>query len=69
VPFLIDWGATTSPARTTRASVRAVEFVATHPRPEEITPVLVAIGTDLPVRRGEAGLRLTVEGPDGRLTV
>jgi hypothetical protein len=69
VPFLIDWGSTTTPARTTRAQVNVVELVATHPRPEEVTAVLHAIGTDLAVGRGEAGLRLTVEGLGGRLTL
>jgi catechol 2,3-dioxygenase-like lactoylglutathione lyase family enzyme len=69
VPFLIDWGTTTSPAVSTKARVTPVELVATHPRPDEVTPVLAAIGTDLEVRQGEPGLRLTVEGPAGRLTL
>jgi len=69
VPFLIDWGTTTSPAVSTRARVTPVELVATHPRPGEVAPVLAAIGTDLTVREGEPGLRLTVEGPAGRLTL
>ncbi|GAA4286917.1 VOC family protein [Georgenia daeguensis] len=69
VPFLIDWGTTTSPAVSTKARVRPAALVATHPRPEEITPVLQAIGTDLKVGRGEPNLRLTVEGPGGSLTL
>lgn len=69
VPFLIDWGTSTSPARSTDAEVGLVELSATHPRPEEITRVLAAVGTDLEVRPGEPALRLTVEGPAGRLTI
>lgn len=69
VPFLIDWGATTSPAVSTKVRVTPTELVATHPRPKEITPILKAIGTDLDVRQGEPKLRLTVEGPGGTLTL
>ncbi|MCK6210848.1 VOC family protein [Georgenia sp. EYE_87] len=69
VPFLIDWGATTSPAVTTKARVRPTGLVATHPRPEEVTPILRAIGTDIEVGPGEPRLRLTVEGPGGSLTL
>lgn len=69
IPFLIDWGATSSPATTLTARLELVELAASHPDPEQITPVLAALGTELDVVRGPAGLRIVVQGPGGRLAI
>ena len=69
VPFLIDWGTTTSPAVSTEARVDLVALTATHLEPQKISAVLAALGTRLDVRPGEPALRVTVEGPAGRLTL
>ncbi|GAA4415177.1 VOC family protein [Georgenia halophila] len=69
VPFLLDWGETVSPARTTTPQLGLVELVASHPEPARIRSVLTALGTDLEVSEGPARLRLTVEGPAGSTTL
>ncbi|MGC5626951.1 VOC family protein [Georgenia sp. Z1344] len=76
VPFLIDWGSTTSPAASTAARLELVSFTASHPEPETYRRVLAALGTDLEVAAGEPAapggaaraLGLTVRGPAGELT-
>ncbi|MGC5617630.1 VOC family protein [Georgenia sp. Z1491] len=68
VPFLIDWGSTTSPAASTAARLELVSFTASHPEPGPYQRVLTALGTDLEVTTGETGLRLTVRGPAGEIT-
>ncbi|HIW99069.1 MAG TPA: VOC family protein [Candidatus Nesterenkonia stercoripullorum] len=69
VPFLLDWQGATTPAQTTEATLELVAFHAWHLEPQRIRPVLQAYGTDLIVEPGEPGLRVTVEGPAGRITL
>ncbi|WP_010692704.1 VOC family protein [Saccharopolyspora spinosa] len=64
VPFLIDWGTTTSPAVGLPA-VELVSFTGSYPDPGAVRPVLRAIGTSLRLDTGPAGLALTVSGEHG----
>lgn len=69
VPFVIDWGATPSPAGTIEARVDLVVFELTHPDPGALRPQLAALGTDVRVVRGAApGLTLAIAGPGGTWT-
>lgn len=65
VPFVIDWGSTTSPAVSTPAAATLESFTATHPEPDRVRAVLDALGADLAVEPGEAGLRVRIAGPSG----
>ncbi|MEU6267618.1 VOC family protein [Saccharopolyspora shandongensis] len=64
VPFLIDWGTTTSPA-VGPPEVELVSFTGSHPDPGRVRPVLTAIGTSLRLATGPAGLALTLAGEHG----
>lgn len=65
IPFVIDWGASPSPAETVSARVELVRLAATHPSPASIGRVLKALGTELPIAEGPPGLDLIVKGPAG----
>jgi hypothetical protein len=69
IPFVIDWGATGSPARTIAPTLTLESFEVTHPEPERVRDLLRALGTDVEVAAGPAGVRLTVSGPGGSLTL
>lgn len=69
LPFLIDWGATTTPARTIEPALDLLDLRACHPDPPSLQAVLAALGTDLPVEEGPPSLALVVAGPAGRLTL
>ena len=69
IPFVIDWGATPSPAGTIGARVDLVVFELTHPDPDALGPQLAALGTDVRVVRDDVpGLTLAIAGPGGTWT-
>ena len=68
-PFVIDWGETGSPARTIAPTLTLESFEVSHPEPERIRTQLRALGTDIEVGEGPAGVRLTLSGPGGSLTL
>lgn len=65
MPFLIDWGATPSPATTVQAVAALDAFTARHPDPEALLGDLAALGTAIDVERGEMSLTVTSAGPAG----
>jgi len=68
VPFLIDWGDNPHPAEDGTSRCRLVDLRAEHPAPEMISPMLAALGVDLPVERGRApALIATISGPNGQV--
>jgi hypothetical protein len=68
VPFLIDWGGTVHPSASGLPVTPLLELTATAPAPEEIRPLLAALGTDLPLSEGPAGFSFTVDTPNGPVT-
>jgi Glyoxalase-like domain len=65
VPFLIDWGTQSHPARTAPAGLRLTEFRILAPDPQQVIGQLRATGIDLPVDYADApGLRAVLAGPD-----
>ncbi|MGW0941269.1 VOC family protein [Streptomyces sp. NPDC002623] len=68
VPFLIDWGATPHPSASGLPVVRLLELTATAPTPDEIHPVLTALGTGLTLTEGPAAFSFTVDTPNGPVT-
>lgn len=52
VPFLIDWGETEHPSRTSPQGVTLVELRGEHPDPASVRPALDALGVELPLDEG-----------------
>lgn len=66
VPFVIDWGATPSPARTVEPRLELRRLSATHSDPEAIRGALRTIGTDLDIAVGDRPvLHFEICGPKG----
>jgi hypothetical protein len=66
VPFLIDWGATPSPARTSPRGATLLELCGEHPAPDAVARALAALGSSLRVERGrEPVLRARISTPGG----
>jgi Glyoxalase-like domain len=68
VPFFIDWGATTHPARSAAQGARLVAVRAEHPDPSRARGMLATLGLDLAVAPGpRPALIATIDGPRGRV--
>ncbi|MET9830236.1 VOC family protein [Streptomyces sp. NPDC006385] len=68
VPFLIDWGASVHPTATDLPTTPLLSLTASAPDPDEIRPLLAALGTDLDLTRGPVGISFTVDTPLGPVT-
>ncbi len=68
VPFLIDWGTSVHPTASGLPVTPLLAVSASAPDPEEIRPLLSALGTDLDLREGPVGLSFTVDTPRGPVT-
>ncbi len=70
VPFVIDWGVTAHPTARPLPQAELVSFSATYPDPAAVGAALAALDADLRVDAGdEASLVLTIETPNGRVTL
>ncbi len=66
VPFLIDWGATASPALSCAKGVALSALRAEHPDPEPVRRALAALGATLALSSGPApALVATLSTPNG----
>jgi hypothetical protein len=68
VPFLIDWSASPHPTASDLPVAPLLELTATAPVPDEIRPLLSAVGAELPLTEGPVGLTFTVGTPRGPVT-
>ncbi|MFF8480582.1 VOC family protein [Streptomyces antibioticus] len=68
VPFLIDWADAVHPSASDLPLTPLLELTATAPDPEEVRPVLSALGTDLVIGEGPAGFSFTLDTPNGPVT-
>ncbi|MEV6948409.1 VOC family protein [Streptomyces sp. NPDC051172] len=68
VPFLIDWGSSAHPTATGLPVTPLLSLSATAPDPDEIRPLLAAVGAELVVTEGPVGLSFTVDTPRGPVT-
>jgi hypothetical protein len=69
VPFLIDWSPSPHPTTAPDLPVAPLlEFSATAPVPDEIRPLLSAVGAELPLAEGPVGLTFTLDTPRGPVT-
>jgi hypothetical protein len=69
VPFFIDWGSTAHPSSRQLPQLELVSLGAGHPSPEQVRPAIAAMGAELQVHRGPAGLQAQLSGPLGRITL
>lgn len=68
VPFLIDWGATPSPAGALPKGCRLVGLRAEHPEPGAVRAALDALGAELPLAQAAAAsLIASLDTPLGRV--
>jgi hypothetical protein len=68
-PFLIEWDeGVTHPSETSPVGCRLEGVSLFDPEPEHLRRLFVALGYRPDLRRGERGLRATLEGLDGRVT-
>ncbi|CAM5448494.1 MULTISPECIES: VOC family protein [Streptomyces] len=65
VPFLIDWSATVHPTASGLPTTPLLSLAASAPEPDEIRPLLAALGTDLDLTTGPVGISFTVDTPLG----
>ncbi|MFC5213396.1 VOC family protein [Streptomyces coerulescens] len=68
VPFLIDWSATVHPTASGLPCTPLLALTASAPEPDEIRPLLAALGTDLDLTTGPVGISFTVDTPLGAVT-
>jgi hypothetical protein len=68
VPFLIDWSSSPHPTTAGLPVAPLLELTATAPVPDEIRPLLSAVGAELPLAEGPVGLSFTVNTPRGAVT-
>lgn len=68
VPFLIDWSASVHPTASGLPATPLLSMSASAPEPDEIRPLLSALGTDLDLTTGPVGISFTVETPLGPVT-
>ncbi|MFJ9815648.1 VOC family protein [Streptomyces sp. NPDC101151] len=68
VPFLIDWGESLHPAASGLPVTPLLEVTATVPDPDEVRPLLTALGTELVLDEGPFGFSFTVETSRGPVT-
>ncbi|MEU6143968.1 VOC family protein [Streptomyces sp. NPDC047081] len=68
VPFLIDWGSAVHPSASGLPETPLLELSASAPEPDEIRPLLAAVGTELALSEGPTGLTFTVRTPRGPVT-
>jgi hypothetical protein len=65
VPFLIDWGTSVHPSASGLPITPLLSLSATAPDPDEIRPLLVAVGAELSLTEGPVGMSFTVDTPRG----
>ncbi|WP_420310244.1 VOC family protein [Streptomyces sp. YS-B37] len=66
VPFLIDWAPSPHPTTAPDLPVAPLlELSATAPVPDDIRPMLSAVGVELAVATGPVGLSFTLDTPRG----
>jgi hypothetical protein len=68
VPFLIDWGSSMHPSASGLPVTPLLRLSATAPDPDEIRPLLSALGTELALSEGPVGMSFTVDTPRGPVT-
>ncbi len=70
IPFVIDWGDTTHPAKVTPVGCTLVSVSVTHPDPDRIGGLYGAIGIDISVKTGDhVGLEAVLDTPNGQVTL
>ena len=70
VPFLIQWEPGPHPAPSSPGGCTLTDLTAEHPRPDDISAMMSALGVDLPLAEAaRAALIATIEGPHGTVVL
>ena len=70
IPFGIDWKNSPHPSATTPKGCQLLDFVALHPRAEELSDIYRAMGVPVEVRIATtAGFLATLETPRGKVVL
>ena len=70
VPFLIDWGATPTPALTSAKGCTLIDLRAEHPDPDEVQRLLGTLGVELRVDEApEPAMIALLDTPNGEIEV
>ena len=71
VPFLIQWDpGGTHPAASSTGGCTLTDLTAEHPRPDQVEPMLSALGVGLPLAEApRPALIATIEGPHGTVVL
>lgn len=69
VPALIDWQDSPQPATGDLPELPLLSFAGRHPDPEAVHKDLEALGVSLDLDRGEPGLELVLDTPNGQVTL
>lgn len=69
IPFLIDWGTSPHPSATLPGGITLESFAISHPDPDRLRAIHAALGLDLSVSRGPAGLLAILGTPNGLITL
>ncbi|MEE9415906.1 MAG: VOC family protein [Acidimicrobiales bacterium] len=70
VPFIIDWGTTPHPSRSTPAGVSLEDFMVTHPKAAEVSSAYNALGLAVAVfERSTVRLTAQLKTPKGDITI
>ncbi len=68
IPFMVDWQLTENHPTDVlpKACCKLLDIKATHPQPNEISPVLNLLGLSLPLLKNESiSMQITMETPSG----
>ena len=68
VPFLIDWLGSPHPAPQSARGLELISMCARHPRPDQLSDTLAALGVTLDVDTGPEALLVELRGLAGNLT-
>ncbi|MCH7952842.1 MAG: VOC family protein [Chloroflexi bacterium] len=70
VPFLIQWEPGSHPSASSPGGCTLTDLTAEHPRPDEVSRMMSAIGVDLQlVEAARPALIATIEGPHGTVVL
>lgn len=69
VPFGISWGSTAHPAETTGPSLELIRAAVHTPDPMALSRLYRDLGITVPVAAGKAHISLTINGPNGEITL
>ena len=70
IPFLIDWGETVNPARTSTQGCRLLDLQLEHPNAKKLQPIIDALGLNMQIKNGlMPKILATIQTPFGQVVM